>query len=460
MKNIEEPNNSVTIVGCGILGLITATLISEFLPDYTITLIDAGPDPTTGKHPHSATFGKGKDARHFTGSESLSFQVHAINTALSRHPMQNNDIGHGGWQLIPESELNVHEIAWRADSQKHYTQVVGKDRNQYDELHAQLNYAGMYLWDWLRNEIPTLDKHMITDSFVRILFWSEANYTEDKQSENYFYNSYANKWFQLPKAERISAEYVGLVNNGNLSQNCLLLPGSAWKIQSIAKDLIGYLANQHQVNFRWNTHITDDKLPGNAVWAIGTTYGQPSNHQQISKVQGVAGCWVEIPNPGFHEAFKISLPQPIGYVNCTPAGGTLLVSGGFGWSGTRSYDETEKLMQPIAQIFGEKIGQCFGINPVELSTQGKYPVTVCVRPSSPTGLADIRTRSEGSGSHIYISGSSKSGSTQSPVLALFVCETLRPGSVQAVLSQDSKLRAAFEAVVSLEDVHAHKRALA
>lgn len=217
----------------------------------------------------------------------------------------------------------------------------------------------------------------------------------------------------------------------------LRVPGSSWRIQSVWKHFYELLREKSNVTFKWDSPIARAKLLPNAsvyVWAAGSTHTTPDIYKDNGRVQGIGGFWLSIPNPGFKVPFKISAPQPSGYINFTPDDKFLHISGGFGWVGEREFHESCELLKSTEEHFLTHLSLFLKIP--ETTLKG-YGTGFCIRPTTPTGLPDGKAFSYGGHKHIIISGAGKAGATQAPLLALHVATSLE-------LDADNRLQAYSE----------------
>jgi glycine/D-amino acid oxidase-like deaminating enzyme len=182
------------------------------------------------------------------------------------------------------------------------------------------------------------------------------------------------------------------------------------------------------VLFRWRTRIDTDTsgdiaLPaGDFVWAAGASTATSRFLRDASVLlQGVAGCWAAIPNPGFAQAFKLLAPEPVNFINATPTNTALLLSGGYGWVGERNYGEAARYIRPLREIFAETVSRFFLNGPRDALVG--CPTAMCVRPSLPTGVPIVRLLCERRSGVICV-GHAAGGFTQAPEMARLVIEEL------------------------------------
>lgn len=395
---------SVAIIGAGINGLLTAFLISEKYPGAHIEVYDADKHPATTAHHTSVTHGS-RDARHITGSESIGFESSIHKDALRNTPEHRIS----GWLLKDEGQLTPKEKKWRKKFEATY---VGSDSlNELDFAHAKLNYRGLTAWRKLAKEYPFIEKYILTDDGVDVYFMVKSAFEDDLAMETEFCNRY------------FCASQVKVAQNqdfDSLYSKKLVVPGISIKVKSLAIDLLNRLGENTSVSFRWGSTVKDaTQLEAKTiVWTSGVTHKQPIEYLEHD-VQGIVGCWATIPNQGYKIPFKIATPAPSAYINFTPDGNELHISGGFGWTGEYVSGSSIRLLaKPIAEDFIKQINRYLSTNITVES------VDYCTRPSTPTGQPLLLTESSHGKKNIFITGSAKSGTTHAPVLSEYVLEQI------------------------------------
>ena len=210
-----------------------------------------------------------------------------------------------------------------------------------------------------------------------------------------------------------------------------LVAGNAYRVKTICCRLI-LILEAEGVKFSWRRRIdldTENELPlppGWVIWASGvsTRRSQLLAREGIH-LQGVLGCWVELPNPGFKRPFKVLGNEPVNFINVTPIGDTLIASGGYGWVGERPYVEAAARAEPIAHAFEREV-----VRLVQVGNDNGFPqkarTAICIRPSLPSGEPLVRRLYDRSSKHhiVMCIGHAAGGFTQSPAMA---------GSILAIL---------------------------
>lgn len=369
-------SKEVVIIGAGITGITAAYLLKTFDPDCSVCLIDAGPGPdlkdgTSLISSHfGATLGNACDARQFTGTEGLSFQ-NPVHTKLLY--LDANEPP--GWRTIPEENLTDREKAWRQECVDRCERNVSPTFNPYDDMYSALNYGGMNAWEFLAFLDEALQGFRISTGHVYVAFETEEEFEADFESESRFNPLNSEVESRVFSAERkvLNDHLEGNFAVDQIHEQLLRVPGSAWRIKSIWRYFYSTLKNSSNVEFIWNSPIEElSQLPTapTYIWAAGTAYALPDIYREHGRVQGIGGWWLSIPNAGFKVPFKISAPQPAGYINFTPDGSSVHICGGFGWVGERPYAESERLLQPCKAHVLSQLSRFLKISKQQLEAFG------------------------------------------------------------------------------------------
>ncbi len=392
----------LVIVGGGITGLVTALKLCK---RYKITIVDAGPDPKDDKHTLGATY-SGLDARHISFTETAPW------TSSSRHELIVTESAKQGWLCIPKNELNDLEKNWIAEFQKAALDPNGHSSNTTSVV--ELNKQGINGWENLEKEYDFI-KPVSAHNDMPIICRSKTDLIDEFSAESSLdprCQLYENT--ELP--ESISSLNERMKGLGNLGY--FTLYGNAFYAKSLCLDLINFLKSQGVI-FIWDQPISDtllfeseghfaDKVDG-VAWCSGVS---ESTSKILSDfgilLAGVIGCWVEIDNPGISVPCKIYGPEPVNYINITPEGGKLLMSGGYGFVGIRTYERAVEYAKPVMNAMCEEVGRWFP----ESEIRNK---AYCVRPATPTGIPTVVTDTLNKMFPIVITvGHSAGGFTQAP----------------------------------------------
>ncbi len=395
---------SIAIVGAGINGLLTAFLIGKNHPAVHMDIYDADKHHATTTD-HKGVTHSARDARHITGSESIGFENSIHKDALRKSPKDEMP----GWLLKDENQLTLKEKEWRSNFEATY--VSSDSLNELDYAHAELNYRGLTAWQNLMEKYPFIAGHILTDDGVDVYLKDSTAFEDDYAMETEFCGRYFNM-AQIKIAQ--NKEFDSLYSKK------LIVPGISIRVKSLAIDLLNKLEKNECVSFHWGVTVKDAAQLDAAiiVWASGVTHEQPVEYLEHN-VQGIVGCWATVPNKGYKKPFKIATPAPSAYINFTPDGDELHISGGFGWTGEYTDASSIKLIaQPVAEHFIEQINKYLATN-----------ITVedadyCIRPATPTGQPLLLTVSSHGKRNIFITGSAKSGTTHAPVLSEYVLKRI------------------------------------
>lgn len=393
----------IAVVGAGINGLLTAFLIAEKCP-VSIDIYDAEKHPTKSADHKGVTHGS-RDARHITGSESICFESSIHKLALRRSP-EHSEVG---WLLKRENKLTPKEKRWRELFEESYIGV--KSPTKLDFAHAKLNYQGMKAWIELTQKYPFINDHIINSDGVEVYFQDKMSFDADLAMETEFCRRYFNESKVLQAQNEILDK---------LYDKKIIVPGFGIRLKSLAQELIKKLEANPKVSFHWEeTVVSSGQLQADlVVWTSGVTHVQPKEYNEYN-VQGIVGCWATVPNRGFDVPFKIAAPVPSAYMNLTPDGKDLHVSGGFGWTGEYAdISDIKPIAKPVAKHFVNHVNNYLGTS---LTTKD---VDYCIRPSTPTGQPLLLTKRADGKTHVYVSGSAKSGTTHAPILSEFVLSHL------------------------------------
>lgn len=383
----------LTIVGAGITGLLAALKLYK---DYQLNMLDLGSDPRFSKHLLGATY-SGFNARHVSFTETAPW------TTQHRLKLITRASSEGGWLCIPKEELNDFEKEWIAQFQR-----VAND-NQLHKSNTlkviELNKKGAAEWEKLGKEYGFL-KPNDDESTMPIICRSKNDLLGE-----FGFESSLDERCKLYEGTPLPVELSPLTPNqsalGNLGY--LTLYGRTYYVQTICTNLINYLESQG-VSFNWNQGFSkgDEDL---IVWCSGVSKQASSLLKEFKiLLEGVIGCWVSMDNPGITRACKIYGPEPVNYINITPFGSTLFMSGGYGFVGARPYGEAVKLGEPIMEAMISEIEKWFPRSKIKEKA-------FCIRPSTPTGVPTM-LKGNLNGTPIVIAvGHCAGGFTQAPYTA-------------------------------------------
>lgn len=411
-------SSRLSIVGAGIVGLMIALEASQRWPDRELHVVDEGLDPRglpSRQHVHGATY-SGLDARHISLTETGPW------TSGSRADLIRRPPSDGGWNCLDGTSLTCSEAAWLDDFVALARQPALHDSNSASVF--RLNRSGLDRWEsWANNE-PDLFTRIEPSRRLVIVCSTEADLQAEWVAERALDHTVSAPERTVPRTLFPLDE---LLARGAL-HGSFEVAGSAFHVKSLCARLIARLESAG-VRFRWDNRIDIDgcgelNLPsGDFVWSAGaSTVAAKILKAEGVLLQGVAGCWVSIPNPGFSQPFKVLAPEPVNFINATPTASELLLSGGYGWVGERTYVEATDLVRPLHAAFSQAVTRFFlKDRPIGLA---HCPTAMCIRPSLPGGVPVIRALRCGRHRGVLCVGHAAGGFTQAPAVARMVLDQL------------------------------------
>lgn len=402
---------SLSIVGAGITGLITAYLAAGENAWSEIHVFDSGPDPrslSATYHSYGATY-SGMDARHISITETGPW------TASHRVELMSLPAARGGWNLLAGTVLSEAEEAWLERFNE-----IARDELQHranTRIVYGINDAAMIGWEYLQELSPEIFGRFSVGQHLRIYCANAADILSEHQAE------FALDRLVEPPQLASDRQIPHLRNVYGFFD----VAGQTFAVKTLCKKIITHLENAG-VKFHWEKSIdisytldgqtVSELAVGDVIWAAGAMSG--SKAALLKKnilLQGVVGCWVKIKNPGFDSPFKILAPEPINFMNCTPSNDDLLISGGYGWVGTRQHDKVEILAQPLMQAFQDQVGHF-------LDARSNDP-RICIRPSLPSGVTRVELEHDASNHRLVTCiGGAAGGFTQAPYVARLALKKL------------------------------------
>lgn len=381
------------IVGGGITGLLIALKLYK---DHQLTVIDIGPDPRFNVHTFGATY-SGLDARHISFTETDPW------TSTDRIETIMTSSVDKGWLCIPKKDLTDFEKKWILKFQETARNELIHKSNTSEVI--ELNKRGILEWEKLGKEYDFL-KPISYESVMPII----CRNREDLIGE-YDFESSLDKRSRIYKNMILPNSLKPLLQRqeelGNLGY--FTVYGKAYSIKTICNKLIDFLKSEG-VSFLWNksySNIPTDTI----VWASGVSLEASNLLEKFSiLLGGVIGCWIAMDNPGITQACKIYAGEPVNYINITPEGSNLYLSGGYGFVGVRPYGEAVKMAQPIIEYMTEEVKKWFPGSKIKNKA-------FCVRPSTPTGVPVLIKHKLNKIPIIFAVGHCAGGFTQAPYTA-------------------------------------------
>lgn len=404
----------LSIVGAGIVGLMTAFEAMKRWPEHQLIVLDEGPDPRL-LHGSGATY-SGLDARHISLTETGPWTSSSRST-LIRHATRD-----GGWNCLDAAVLTRDEAAWLEE----FVAIADHPQLHEDNCSRVTHANRLALRAWRELSATDPDIFAPTDPSMRlpIVCATKGDLLSEWSAERALDDGVAPARRDIPRSLRALDQALA---RGTI-YGSFSVEGSAFSVKTMCETIITRLESAN-VEFRWGTRVdlgVNGALnlpPGAFVWATGASCGASRFlAKQGVRLQGVAGCWVAIPNDGFSQAFKLLAPEPVNFINATPAGSTLLLSGGYGWVGQRSHAEAVTYVESLQRVFLDTIS-CFFVEG-RREALNSCPTAICIRPALPSGVPTTLLVRCGEHRGAICVGHAAGGFTQAPVVARTILDEL------------------------------------
>jgi hypothetical protein len=410
---VAPAERRLSVVGAGIVGLLVAYVCRTRWPRHGIEVFDHGPNPRTqpmAKVNSGATW-SGLDARHVSLTETAPW------TSASRARLIERPVSLGGWNCLTDSVLSEREHRWLREFKSLTASPESHDANSRSVV--ALNTAGLEAWTQLSTDHPDLFRPISSWGRLPIVCTRRDELFSEHTAEVALDPAHVTDPVQSLPPEL--AQLEGQLEAGILCGS-FLVRGNAYQVRTLCSGLIEWL-EANDVRFHWNQPVDltgTGQLPlpeGDVVWAAGVSKGAAQLLSRLDiLLQGVMGCWIALPNPGYIHPFKVLANEPVNFINCTPVASKVLLSGGYGWVGERSYDEAERLAVPLARSFASEVTRLFGVD--NIREFDAYESAICIRPSLPSGVSEVKMVGEVDGHRLLICvGHAAGGFTQSPAVA-------------------------------------------
>jgi glycine/D-amino acid oxidase-like deaminating enzyme len=413
----------LTIVGAGIVGLMAALETRKRGLWTDVCVVDAGPDPRSipfNTTSAGATY-SGLDARHVSLTETGPW-TSAGREKLIRRPAQD-----GGWCCISQTDLNDDENAWLDEFQR-----ISRDPDVHVRNSAvvfEINRAGMQGWKELA--FDGLVPMAAPPDTMTIVCREDGDLISEHAGEVAL-----DPHIVSEPTPTLPADVAQLRDSvGGVVAGSFVVTGNAYYAKTLCCQLLSRLESDG-VTFLWNTRIPsvaeaarygrNSNVADGVIWAAGVSVG--GGRELLAHglmLQGVAGAWTTIENPGFLRPFKVLGAEPTNFINCTPQGESLVLSGGYGFVGQRPLSEARRLAQPILGAFLREVAWWF-FNGNEARLQDA-PTAMCIRPSLPNGIPEVKLVNNGPVACIVCVGHCAGGFTQSPAVARQAVNALAGG---------------------------------
>jgi glycine/D-amino acid oxidase-like deaminating enzyme len=425
---------SVTLVGAGIVNLVTALYLAR--GGYRVTVYERSPDPRENAHwtAYGCTRGGG-DGRMFTLTEADSYNSRAWPSGdLLLRPVSAH-----GWRLTKPGDLSPAELRWA----QRFHDIPRWLADSYTEDIFAMNRAGGDGWTALVESDPALfgGDTGYRDGILRL-------YTD----EEYF------RW-HLARNERLGATRNVLAPRQVAERYPALADACAAGTVVGGLEVVGFTVNIHEflarlvdllaaegVRFHWRTTVSAiHRAADGAVDGLATEAGVVrSDHYVLSpgvygdellrgtesheRIQGMLGVWLTVPNvePRLDHSVKIARKgHDAEETNVTlgtgESGEPVLVCGsGYGWTGLDPDNIDSAELEAVFLALEDTIRRFFPKAHAAAREAGTLDASrrVCVRPWTSSCLGVFETmRTTRGGTLVVTGGHNTGGFTQAPAVA-------------------------------------------
>jgi len=427
------PGTKITLVGAGIVNLVTAwQLINS---GYRVQILDARPDPRDRLHwsRYGCTMA-GANARMFTFTEADVYHPG------DRPFLFGTPADRGGWRVRTDSSpLSPEETSWLSEQASMPRWLNGP----YGADVYHFNREAERLWQRLRVASPRLfDSVDLRDGIIR-LYPTRAQLERDLARHRRLHLT-----TRLLTPQQLSDQEPALADacgQADLVAAALEVPGFTLDVHKLVLRLISELESAGVV-MRWRSPVQaiESDAAGNVVRLVTDDGGVESDHYVISAglpagdllqgtktagmIQGVLGVWLDLPHvdPPPSRSFKLAR---VGHLaedtNITVTSGGLILGGGYGWTGISPHEIDQRQLELIAsslrdtaQLYLPKAAATAGSR----NTQVRY----CIRPWTASSLGIFESRPTARGGRLVITGGHNTGGfAQAPAVAAAVLAALR-----------------------------------
>ncbi|CAF3937627.1 unnamed protein product [Rotaria sp. Silwood1] len=421
----SRKNEEITVIGAGIMGLVTAFFLSG--SGYKVTIIDEHNRPNPQNEFNQleiscrGTTLDGCDARHASITETIPHAVFYRIDSLRKYPLD-----HGGWKIIPDQYHN-RERVWieRFSELAGYPELVV---NLFNQFVSNINRCGIELWERIFQLYPELVQHTIKNRRIIRVCSSLTSLNVVSTFQKKYHKNDDN--LQILSHSQVLEKIPGLIlQDGDAGG--IEVPGFTVNHLKLCQNMIELLENNPNVKFKWSTQVRsiDDISSSKIILASSlNTLDSPLLDNVSLAVQGVLGCWIKIPNVhSIKNGFKIAEKEPISVINLTPSYDEqhLYVTGAFAFCGHRGIVQSPHLTQLI-ELF-RSTTRCYLPDEMEASESEILPTRFCIRPMTPDGMPVIaQLTPENKKQQVYfVGGTNAGGFVESPVLATILLDLIQ-----------------------------------
>ncbi|CAF4205691.1 unnamed protein product, partial [Rotaria sordida] len=304
----SRKNEEITIIGAGIMGLVTAFILSE--SGYKVTIIDEHNYPNSENECNQneiscrGTTLDGCDARHASITETMPHAVFYRINSLRKYPLD-----HRGWKIIP-GQYNNRERVWieRFSELAGYPELVV---NLFNKFVSNINRRGIELWDTIFQMYPKLAQDTIKNRRIIRVCSSLTSLNVVSSFQKKYHKNDDN--LQILSHAQVLEKIPGLIlQDGDAGG--IEVPGFTVNHLKLCQNIIEYLENNPNVTFKWSTQVRslDDISSSKVILASSrNTLDSPSLDNISLATQSVLGCWTMIRNVhSIKNGFKIVEKEP------------------------------------------------------------------------------------------------------------------------------------------------------
>ncbi|CAF0786974.1 unnamed protein product [Rotaria sordida] len=421
----SRKNEEITVIGAGIMGLVTAFFLSE--SGYRVTIIDEHNRPDTDNKlnqneiSYRGTTLDGCDARHASITETMPHAVFYRIDSLRKYPLD-----HGGWRII-HNQFNNQELVWidRFSELAGYPELVV---NLFNQFVSNINRRGIELWEDISQNYPNVIQDTIKNRRIIRVCPSLTSLNIVSLFQTKYHKSEDN--LQILSHSQVLEKIPGLVlRDGDAAG--IEVPGFTINDVKLCQNMIEFLEHNPNVKFKWSTQVCsiDNINSSKIIFASSLNRLDSSLLYNVSlAVQGVLGCWIKLPNVHLiKNGFKIVEKDPISFINVTPSYDEqyLYVTGGFAFCGQRGIVQSPYLNQLI-ELFYSTI-RSYLPDEIDASESEILPMRFCIRPMTPDGMPIVAQLSaENKNQQVYfVGGTNAGGFVESPVLATILLDLIQ-----------------------------------
>jgi glycine/D-amino acid oxidase-like deaminating enzyme len=420
----------ITIIGAGILGLMTAFFLSE--NGYQVNIIDEHNCPYQNNgisNTHSPTL-DGYDARHASITETMPHAVFYRKDSLGKYPSD-----HGGWRII-DTPFNNEEIKWmdKFNELAGYPELIV---HLINEFISNINRFGIQLWEQIFEKYPEIVKDTVKNRRIIRICSSVTSLNVISSYQLKYHQNDIDNIQKLSHSQVLQKIPSLILKDGDAGG--IEVPGFTINHQEFCINMIKYLERKKNVSFKWSNHIESINNINSPKIIFASSLNNLNLLSNVSlAIQGVLGCSIQIPNKhSIKIGFKITEKEPIGVINVTPSYDEqyLYITGAFAFTGQRTIVKSSYLNQ-LVDLFHSTL-RSYLPEEMDLYESEMSTTKFCIRPMTPDGMPIIHKLSneQNTKQDIYfIGGTNAGGFVQAPVLSTFILDLIKGQTNETDLS--------------------------